>query len=300
MAAAAAVGVALAAVGALSGGRAGFAQPADAAILHGAAAAFAPGSIVSERYDSVQVTGGNAPRVERAHGWQVSELPTGSGAPNALDLSDPSLPEGAEIGQLDGSYQLYDPTSDTVFVASIYGPYISAGAQAGTYVYAAPVGAAGATQPLVITAAQRQGLLDGTLIVTRTERSGGPATAQIVRAVSASSPAALIRDALAAGQLRVIAHVTLDGRAAITLASSDGRREEDVAPGTYVPVRTVTHDGSATVTTVYSEYRVTAASPAGEHALLDLTVRHPNARVDRSPAGFAAAYTRIFGTAPLP
>ena len=63
-----------------------------------------------------------------------------------------------------------------------------------------------------------------------------------------------------------------------------GIDEYDVAPGTYAPIRTLLGYGAAiTVTTTYSEYRILPATAANDR-LLDLTFRHPGARIDRSHA----------------
>jgi hypothetical protein len=103
-----------------------------------------------------------------------------------------------------------------------------------------------------------------------------------------------IRSQLKAGKLRVSGTVTIDGRRAIRLVGTQGKQSEeyDVAPGTYAPIREV-HRYPGTVTTLtWSEYRVLPATPANAR-LLDLTFRHPGARVDRNHADYLAAQARL-------
>jgi hypothetical protein len=302
---------------------------ANAAILRGAAAAVAPGSIVVEQYTGEQQPDESPQHsspeqqqstdrpVEHFDGNLVAEIPAAAGAPNQITLGDPSVPSGVQIGELNGVNELYDPSNNTVYMVSAYGPYITNGARPGTYLYTPPTvagqpqhSAAGISTmpaaPLVITARQRSGLLDGTLVVSENTptgentRTGQRPTDHIIPAPNPPTDATRIHRELAAHKLRVIGPVTIDGRAAIKLASPDGRFETDVSPRTYAPIRTVLHDDSAVVTTDYAVYQVLPATPSNERRLLNLAYRHPGAQVDSSPASYTAAYTRLFGTSPTP
>lgn len=325
IAACGAAGVVLGLASGFSGNGPGSIPAANAAILRGAAAAFAPapGSIVVERYHSDQLTDKSAlhtspgqPRptgtlVEHFDGNMVTETPAGAAAPNQINLGDSSVPSGVQIGEVNGANELYDPSTNTVHIVSAYGPYITNGPRPGTYVYTPPTQtpqphdntaqmSTVPAAPVVITAQQRSGLLDGTLIVTETASTGERPIDQVVPAVHAPDDATRIHRELAAHELRVTGTVTVDGRAAIRLASRDGRFEDDVSPRTYAPIRTVLHADSATVTTTYAAYQILPATATNERRFLDLASRHPGARVDRSPASWVAAYTRIFGTSPTP
>ena len=323
VAACGAAGVILGLAGGFSGNGPGSVPAANAAILRGAAGAFAPGSIVIERYHSDQLTDKSTlhtspgqPRskgtlVEHFDGNMVTETPAGDTAPNQLNLGDSSVPSGVQIGEINGVNELYDPSTNTVHIVSAYGPYITSGPRPGTYVYTPPTHTAqpqdNAAQsspvpaaPLVITARQRSGLLDGTLIVTETAPTGQRPIDQVVPAAHAPDDATRIHRELTAHELRVIGPVTIDGHAAIKVASLDGRFEDDVSPRTYAPIRTVLHADGAVVTTTFAAYQVLPATATNERRFLDLVTRHPGARVDRSPASWVAAYARVFGTSPTP
>ena len=307
--------------GALSGGGPAEVQPAEAAILRGALAALQPppGSIVIESYRSVQRTnpklmtwapGYTPPRGIQVNAWsqsEITETPRGNGPPNEVNLGGPSVNGGVQIGEVNGNNELYDPANNTVYISTNYGADITAGKRPGTYVYTlpktpnAPAGSAAAEQnahmppPLTITAAQANALRDGTAMVNVVpdKRHGTATDLTITAAYRLSDETAQIRSQLTAGKLKLAGSTTIDGRRALKLVAVHGIDEYDVAPGTYAPIRTVLGYGAAiTVTTTYSEYRVLPATAANER-LLDLTFRHPGARIDRSHADYLAAQARL-------
>ena len=316
-------GVILGLAGGFSVNGPGSVSAANAAILRGTAAAVAPGSIIVEQYHTDQLTDKGAlhtspgqPRstgslVEHFDGNMVMETPAGAAAPNQINLGDSGVPSGVQIGEVNGDNQLYDPSTNTVHIVSAYGPYITNGTRPGTYVYTPPTPTAQPqgnpaqmsgvpAAPLVITAQQRSGLLDGTLIVSETAPTGQRPIDRVAPAVHAPDDATRIHRELTSHNLRVTGPVTINGRAAIRLASRDGRFEADVSPHTYVPIRTVLREDGAVVTTTYALYQALPATATNERRFLDLASRHPGARVDSSPASWVAAYTRIFGTPPTP
>jgi len=71
------------------------------------------------------------------------------------------------------------------------------------------------------------------------------------------------------------------------LVATHGLTEDDVSPGTYAPLRTVTGTPGNTTTITYHEYRTLPATPANER-LLDLTARHPRARVVHNDRAYLA------------
>jgi hypothetical protein len=321
-----AAAVAIAAVilgvtGALSGGGPAQVQPAEAAVLRGALAALQPpaGSIVIESYRSVQRTnpklmtwasGHTPPRGIQVVRWsqsEITETPHGNGPPNEVNLGGPSVNGGVQIGEVNGNNELYDPANNTVYISSDYGADISAGKRPGTFVYTlpkspnAPAGSAAAEQnahmppPLTITAAQANALRDGTAMVdvVPDNRHGSATHLTITAAYRLTDETAQIRSQLKAGKLELAGSTTIDGRRALKLVAVHGIDEYDVAPETYVPIRTVLGYGAAiTVTTTYSEYRILPATAANDR-LLDLTYRHPGARIDRSHADYLAAQARL-------
>jgi hypothetical protein len=297
-------------------------QLADAAVLRGAAAALAhpPGSIVIDFDSDVQKTnprflrfapGYKPPQGIQTGRWsnhEITQTPVGNGPQNEVNLGGPSVTNGVQVGEVNGNNELYDPTTNTVYVSSQYGSDITAGAKPGTFVYtqpklhSAPPGSAAAQEnahrppPLTITAAQARALRDGTSQVQILGSAEHPNTyrMKITPALRVPSTTAQIQSQLKAGKLKVAGPTTIDGRKAIKLTSSHGPYgyEYDVAPGTYYPIRQVFRSRGITVTTIYSEYRVLPATPANQQ-LLSLAARHPGARIDHTPADYQAAQARL-------
>ena len=71
------------------------------------------------------------------------------------------------------------------------------------------------------------------------------------------------------------------------MVATHGLTEDDVSPGTYAPLRTVTGTRGNITTITYHEYRTLPATPANER-LLDLTARHPHARVVHNDRAYLA------------
>lgn len=308
--------------GVLSGQGPAAPQLADAAVLRGAAAALAhpPGSIVIDFDSNVQETnpkllqfapGFNPPKGIQTVRWsnhEIIETRVGNGPPNLVNLGGPSVTNGVQVGEVNGNNELYDPTTDTVYVSSEYGSDITAGVKPGTFIYTqpklqgAPPGSAAAEQnahrppPLTITAAQARALRNGTSQVQIIGSPEHPSTyrMKVTPAFHVTSTTAQIQAELKAGKLKVAGPTTIDGRKAIELIPVHGPYGYvyDVAPGTYYPIKQVFRTRGITVTTVYNEYRVLPATPANQQ-LLSLAARHPGARVDRSPAAYQAAQARL-------
>jgi len=297
-------------------------QLADAAVLRGAAAALThpPGSIVIDFDSNVQKTnpkflkfapGYKPPQGIQTGRWsnhEITETPVGKGPQNEVNLGGPSVTNGVQIGEVNGNNELYDPTTNTVYISSQYGSDITPGAQPGTFVYTqpklrdAPPGSGAAQEnahrppPLTITAAQARALRDGTSQVQIVGSPEHPSTyrMKITPAFRVTPTTAEIQAQLKAGKLKVAGPTTIDGRKAIKLTSVHGPYgyEYDVAPGTYYPIKQVFRSRGITVTTVYSEYRVLPATPANQQLLI-LAARHPGARIDHNPADYQAAQARL-------
>jgi hypothetical protein len=297
-------------------------QLADAAVLRGAAAALAhpPGSIVIDYDSNVQKTNPKflkfAPGFKPPHGIQtgrwsnheITETPAGIGPQNEVNLGGPSVTNGVQIGEVNGNNELYDPTTNTVYISSQYGSDITAGAQPGTFVYTqpklpgAPRGSGAAEEnahrppPLTITAAQARALRDGTSQVQTLASPEHPSTyrMRIIPAFRVIPTTAEIQAQLKAEKLKVAGPTMIDGRKAIKLTSLHGPYgyEYDVAPGTYYPIKQVLRSRAITVTTIYSEYRVLPATPTNQQ-LLSLAARHPGVRIDHNPADYQAAQARL-------
>jgi hypothetical protein len=297
-------------------------QPADAAVLRGAAAALAhpPGSIVIDFDSDVQKTNLKflkfAPGYKPPHGIQtvrwsnheITETPVGNGPQNEVNLGGPSVTNGVQVGEVNGNNELYDPTTNTVYISSNYGSDITAGAKPGTFVYTlpklqgAPPGSGAAQEnahrppPLTITATQAQALRNGTdaVQVNFSPKHPDQNRMKITPAFRVTPTTAEIHTQLQAGKLKVDGPTTINGRKAIRLTSIHGPYgyEYDVAPGSYYPIKEIFHSRAITVTTIYSEYRVLPTTPANQR-LLSLPARHPGARIDHNPADYRAAQARL-------
>jgi hypothetical protein len=297
-------------------------QPADAAVLRGVAAALArpPGSIVIDFDSNVQKTNPKfltfAPGYKPPEGIQtvrwsnheITQTPVGRGPQNEVNLGGPSVTNGVQVGEVNGNNELYDPTTNTVYISSQYGSDITPGAKPGTFVYTQPkvrdaLPGSGAAQenahrppPLTITTAQARALRDGTSQVQTLGSPEHPSTyrMKITPALRVTPTTAEIQAQLKAGKLKVAGPTTIDGRKAIKLTSVHGRSryEYDVAPGTYYPIKQVFRIRGITVTTIFNEYRVLPATPANQR-LLSLAARHPGARIDHNHADYQAAQARL-------
>jgi hypothetical protein len=99
---------------------------------------------------------------------------------------------------------------------------------------------------------------------------------------------------LDSGGVRVVGHVTVDGRDAIQLESLDGKEIYVVDAATYDPIEwTTLGNGGSRVTLrfpVYEELPVDTSSMA----LLDLQAQHPSASVDRDVNAYIAAESRLY------
>jgi hypothetical protein len=314
--------VVLAVSGLFSGGGPAETQAADAAVVRGALAALAhpPGSIVIESYRGLErenpkfeqwAPGYTPPRGIQTTRWaqrEITETPLGRGPQNEVNLGGPSVNGGIEIGEVNGNNELYDPKTNTVYISSQYGADITPGKRPGTFVYTLPktprarAGTAAAElnahmpPPLTITSAQASALRGGTAAVdvVPDNRRATANHLTITPAFRITDDNAEIRSELTAGRLRVSGQITIDGRRAIRLVGAQGpvTQEYDVAPGTYAPIREVRRTRGMVTILTYSEYRVLPATSANAR-LLDLSFRHPTARVDRDHRDFLAAQARL-------
>jgi hypothetical protein len=99
---------------------------------------------------------------------------------------------------------------------------------------------------------------------------------------------------LDSGRVRVVGHVTIDGRDAIRLESLDGKKIYIVDAATYDPIEwTTLGKGGSSVTLrfpVYEQLPVDAESLK----LLDLEAQHPEAQVVRGAEAYIAAEARLY------
>ncbi len=66
---------------------------------------------------------------------EIMETPVGSGPQNEVNLGGPDVNGGIQVGEVNGTNELCDPDTDTVYIASQYGSDITRGPRPGTYRY---------------------------------------------------------------------------------------------------------------------------------------------------------------------
>jgi hypothetical protein len=303
-------------------------QPAAAAVIRGVENAIAPkpGTIVVSKY---RVTGSweGAPpggfTVEN-----VYETPTGPGPQNSLGITTEHLSGvPSEQAVSGGNEEVYLSRTNTIYISSIWGPFITKGKKAGTFIFTPakapqgpPLGPPATlvpAKPLVLTARQAHALLDGTdrVIANVSYPNHVPNLAQgrwvLSLAPVAHYPTAtqVFRSLLKAHDIRVVGLTTVDGRAAIKLAGpkfdrrlpSDGGADAGVEvwvdPKTYVPIKEV-DDRLPLFETIetWIEYKTLPITTVNEQ-LVSLIARHPHARIDRARNDYLRAAN---GDVPFP
>jgi hypothetical protein len=289
--------------GVFSGPASTGAQPAAAAVIRGVENAIAPkpGTIVVSK---VRVTGRwqGAPPA-RFTVETVYETPVGAGPQNSLYVTSEhqyGLPSEQAVSG--GDEQVYLSKSNTIYMSSIWGPFITKGKKPGTFIYTPPKAAPGPSatlpaKPLMLTARQAHALLDGAdMVISNLSGSRMPyrVTLSVAPVPHFPSDTQAFRSMLKSHNLRVVGLTTIDGRSAIKLAGpkfdrrlpSDGGGDAGVElwvdPKTYVPIKEVDDRLPLFQTTqTWIEYKTLPITPANER-LVSLTARHPHARIDRN------------------
>jgi hypothetical protein len=91
-------------------------------------------------------------------------------------------------------------------------------------------------------------------------------------------------------------HVTVDGRDALKLASADGTVAILVDPQTYEPfLWQMSGGGNGPALTAHFDVYERLADTEANATVFDLRAQHPDASVDRSPDDYAAALARLSG-----
>jgi len=302
----------VAVTGAISGRSLTVAQPADAEILRGVAAALHPAvSVVIESFTRVTPCrgAGCGPARQGDGPYRIVEETAHGALQRELILAEPGIRSGVEVAIAPGGANIYDPGSGTVYRFSSYGHDLMPGPSLGTEVYRlpaqttllhdegvpgseAPVPPDGGTVPrqtLTVTAGQARALRDGRARIDLVAVSPGHYAMRVAPAwtIPAMTPREQAR--LLMGPLRVLGPAVVDGQRAIRLVPIHGQGELDVRPGTYYPIKEILA-GNTTYT--WQRYEVHAASQPNV-SLLSVTARHPSARLEDSNAGFLTAWHRL-------
>ena len=240
---------------------------------------------------------------------EVLETPAGRGPQNGLSTTDDPAQFGgrrspvAGTSYVGGTEEIYLPSTNTIYVSSIWGPYLHPGRRPGTFVYRYAAGApAYTTRPLTITARQRQGLLSGRdcirltskIVVVKKVKKVKILGLKVLPPLRGPAQYALtIHDEIANGNLHLVGRTTVDGRAAIELAgkTTDATAPEEhlyFDPTTHLPFEEVDSVGTPRQQVIHLRLRKLPLTRATER-LLSLQARYPTARVDRSARDYMRA-----------
>lgn len=289
-----------------------------------AAAALAPsqGSILHIDMRGSQTNANGSVDTWSDESWQAGTKPYDR---RQIEIGTEGTDSRVETAMVDGVTQVYDPTTDTIYVDT----------QAKPVDTEAPTpSAAGAQQqlhptyPKIVSVAAASG--NKISVTIETESADGVLTrsAQVMKKADlkrltaklaivsggiasdggstsdSTSPAESGQDPfrteilalLHSGKVHEDGRPTVDGRDLIRFVSNGGHATYLVDATTYDPVEWKTRGdgGSTTLRFVTYEQLPVPDGSAGESALLSLTVQHPGARVDRDPAHFAEATGRLF------
>jgi hypothetical protein len=258
-------------------------QPAEAAIVRHIERQLnsAAGSILVTRQTT---TNGGLPgsRSTRSF-YNVLETPAGSSSVRNFLISSPQFGNTASIN---GDEEIYSPTTDTIYIANPWAPYIHPGSHPGTFVYRGGqhLGFPGVT--VALTAVQAHALEDGTGNLFKVQTRNGHSHTRFVPLIrSSEGEAQTIRTELSHHTLRLDGTVELDGHRAYRLTGSDTTLYVDAK--TYLPVkyelraRVVSGKLATAVTETWSEWKVLPITAQNER-LLSLTALYPTARIDHN------------------
>lgn len=320
---AAAGAIAFGVVNVLPDGEPGHIAPASAdAVIHQALDAIIPsgGSILHVDISGSQTNADGSTVSWNDESWQQNGAPYD----NREIQSGPQGQVGVETATVNGTEQVYDPATNTVYEQQQTTPNydLTPGSTPGTYeLRVAPPEvsdvsgtprqeqnvqhAAGmfpkAPVTITITSAQAQALEDGTdevrwsVPATPGELSE-PSVAPVAGEIGGPTAQEFRAQAMALMKspgVQVDTEASIDGRPAIKISSDNGRQVYYVTPDTYQPIELDNTGQGGGSTLRFSVYRELTGAQA-DATPLSLTARHPSAAVDRSAADYEAAENRLF------
>ena len=225
-----------------------------------------------------------------------------------------------ETAMVDGRTQVYDPSTDTIYVDTQAKPADTTASSSSaaraqqqhpTYPRMVSVAAAsGGKVKVTIETKAGDGSVTRTVqvvkkvdlkrLTTKLAIASGASTSDSGSASASTSPAdsgqdpfrAEILALLQSGKVRENGRPTIDGRDLIRFVSNDGHATYLVDAATYDPVEWQTKGDGGGTTLRFVTYEQLSVSDGS--ALLSLTAQHPGARVDRDPAHVAEATGRLF------
>jgi hypothetical protein len=184
------------------------------------------------------------------------------------------------VTHTDGSSELYDPTTNTIYAVSSSGLREVEQAQlppAPPGAHLRPASPSEAPRPIG-------------------KPSLNPAPEPGTQSQADDPIRARVLGILESGIVSAAGHVTVDGRDALKLASADGTVTILVDPRTYEPILWTMAGGPiGSGLTVHFDVYERVPDTQTSAIVFDLRAQHPDARVDTSPADYAAALARLSG-----
>lgn len=252
-------------------------------------------TILHYRFDATQQNGDGTVATWKQETWQLRVAPY-TRRQIAVDGTDGIRAESVSSGDTN---ELYDARTDTIYIATsqelsaarIPSITIVSRARLMKLTHSSRVGVAyfvgkgGQARWKVIATRQGARRFRQQLAQQRQRESSGGVLPEEFRSQ--------ILALLDSGRVRVVGHVTVDGRDAIRLESLDGKKVYIVDASTYAPIEWTTTGTEGGVTLrfgVYEELPVNSDSTA----LLDLRAQHPGARVVRDVPAYMAAEARLY------
>jgi outer membrane lipoprotein-sorting protein len=256
-----------------------------------AALQYSDNSILHYRFDATQQNGDGTVATWQQETWQLL-VPPYTRRQIAIDTDAPRA-ESVSRGNLN---ELYDAGNDTIYIATSAElraarmPQIEivsqselaklTGSSTATAVY--EVGKGGAPYKVIATKAGARKLRQQ--ISHPQGQSSGVLPEEFRSEILAL---------LHSGKVRVVGHVTVDGRDAIELESLDGKSTYYVDPSTYDPIEWTTRGTDGGVTYRFSVFEQLPAD-GDSLRLLDLQDQHPNAQVVRGANPYISAESRLY------
>jgi hypothetical protein len=251
-------------------------------------------TILHYQFDAKQQNGDGTVATWSQETWQLRVAPY-TRRQIAVDGTDGIR---AESVSSDGTNELYDSRTDTIYVATDQQLFAARMPEITIVSKSKLVKLTGSSR---VSAVYMVGKNDRHPKVLATRRGAERLRQQLVRERQREStggelPAefrAQILALLNSGRVVVTGHVTVGGRDAIRVESLDGRKVYVVDASTYDPIEWTTTGNGGSVTLSFGVYEELPVD-SNSMALLDLETQHPDARVVRDVSAYMAAESRLY------
>jgi hypothetical protein len=225
----------------------------------------------------------------RSESWQERSAPF---ARRTIETGPEGVP--AETASVGSRTELYDARTNTIYVGEEPAaspqprPKLSPGPRPGTSVVT--------VRKLVVGPDRKPQVQTARIVLSKDEAK------RLVqrRAAAESEPAQPFEEPFRQEILRLLrsgavanGRVPVGGREALRIVSRDGRTTYLVDAGTYAPIELRTRGDGGDVTLSFRAYEELPRTAANK-ARLSLTAQHPTAHVNRDPADYRAAESRLF------